>query len=299
MPQPDLSVVVAVQGLAPEAADCLNSLLAQKEFDQQLLEVIVCEGPPFAASNVLEAQFPNVRFMQSTGTSIPELHGTGVASSKGQLVAITEGHCTFATDWAANAVTAHRATNAQVIGGAVLPGPALSQSDKALFLCDYAQFVPPLTAGRNSDLPGNNIIFKRECLDASENFAVHGFWKTFFCKRLEKQGAELLADPTLQVFYNRNLSFSDAIARRYNHGRCFGGMRAASGTLEKRVIYFLAGWILPLLLFYKLVGRCWPRQACRELLLRDLFRTGLFLKVWVLGEWIGNLFGPGDCCTKL
>ncbi|MGH9548740.1 MAG: glycosyltransferase, partial [Terriglobales bacterium] len=141
MPTPELSIVIAAQGDAAETARCLSSLTAQKNVPAADLEIIVVhETPP----TELQSQFPHVQFLASRSSSIPKLHGLGIENAGGSLVALTEGHCTFADDWAQEAIAAHKEHAEPVIGGCVAPGQELDPLNLGLFLCDYAQFLPPL-----------------------------------------------------------------------------------------------------------------------------------------------------------
>jgi hypothetical protein len=295
----ELSVIIASQGAAEQTARCLESLLCQNETTADQLELIVAEGPPHSACGQLENRFHQVKFVRAKGTSIPILHGAGIMASSADLVAVTEGHCTFPQEWVGAAMKAHRSSTASVIGGCLELGGQCDGLNTALFLCDYAQFVPPISAGETTDLPGNNIVFKRSCLGDTTSFAQHGFWKTFFCHKLAKEGHELIANESLRVQYNRRLSPAEIIMRRYNHGRCFGAMRAAQWTAGRRLLFVLSGPLIAPLLMYKLAGRCSTNRQCRSTLVHSAPYAVACLWLWALGEWMGNLFGAGTSCDRL
>ncbi|WP_369676710.1 hypothetical protein, partial [Enterococcus faecium] len=94
------------------------------------------------------------------------------------------------------------------------PGPHLSSVDFALYICDYAQFAFPLDSAPATDLPGNNIVFKRasiqDLLDI-KNLSEEGFWKTFFCYQLMEGGRQLRSDSRLVAYYNRHLTFNEVL----------------------------------------------------------------------------------------
>lgn len=294
-----LSIVVAAQGEPEPTERCLASLERQNCSPTDL-EIIVVEGPPYAACQSLGARHPGVTFIKNDSSSVPLLHGRGVASTSAELVAITESHCTFPPDWASAAMKAARQSGtASVIGGAVEPGSELDPLNKGLFVCDYAQFVPPFDRHENSDLPGNNIVFRRDCLDFNRDFATNGFWKTFYCHELESHRQQLLAEPEMLVFYNRNLTFEQIMVRRWHHGRCFGGMRASTFSLLKRILMFVATPILPFLLFAKLQKRCGANPQTKLMLSESMGSATFCVFAWACGETFGNLFGPGESCDRL
>lgn len=301
MTEAELSVVVAIQ---PEQGshyrDCLDSLTQQKELNGARIEIIAVAEPSHTRLDEIERAYPGIKTVAAAGCrSLPKLHGAGMQAAEGQLIAITEGHCIFAPDWASKAIAHHRHAASPVVAGGVEPGEKLSLLDWALFFCDYGQFIAPLTAGEAHDLPGNNIIFKSTLFSDKNQFARAGFWKTFFCHDLERKGEQLVCRPDLIVRYNRHLSLTRLTARRYHHGRCFGGMRAQESSISQRMIYALAGPILPLLLFYKLLARVLPKHNYRAQFLASLPLSLLCLSMWALGEWLGNLLGPGESCELL
>jgi hypothetical protein len=305
MTSPDLSIVVAAQGTPQQTSACLRSLLAQRNIDSTWLEIIVAEGPPYASTTNLEEQFPSVKFIRASGPSIPVLHGAGIHASTAGNVAITEAHCTFDNDWFNHALESLIMNDASVVGGCVCPGKDVRNLNMALFLCDYAQFIPPMDSGPNTDLPGNNIVFTRASLGDTERFVEHGFWKTFFCYELAAMGHNLVADSSLIVDYNRKLSVSEIVFRRFHHGRCFGAMRAQHTSPSKRLIHFLSGPFLPFLLMYKLSQRCRlgqryvPRNTRADLFLANIPAAFACQTIWSIGEWIGNMAGSGSSCEKL
>jgi hypothetical protein len=301
MSEPELSVVVAIQPKqGSHFQGCLQSLTNQQGISSDECEIIAVAEPSGFDLATVSREFPQVVTIPQDGaTSLPLLHAAGIAAAKGKLVAVTEGHCNFESNWAARAIAHHQKDSAPVIAGSVEPGEELSLLDWALFFCDYGQFLPPLDSGQTHDVPGNNIVFKAPALGEKQRFVGKGFWKTFFCHDLEQHGQKLICKPDLVVSYNRHLSLGQVIARRYHHGRCFGGMRAAESSFSKRLIYALAGPVLPLLLLYKLCLRMGSKPNYGALFLASLPFSLLCLTTWALGEWLGNLLGASDSCERL
>ena len=300
MPASDICVVVASQSSAEVTARCLRSLLKQEIEPGSGPEIIVVEGPPHVCCDTLSIEFAPVKFVRADDCSIPTLHGAGIAESSAALVAITEAHCTFPPDWAKKVLDAHRNNErAAAIGGSVMPGGSLNSLNLGLFLCDYAQFVQPMQCGPSADLPGNNVVFKTSRLGDLQRFKGAGFWKTFFCHELEARGEALYADSDILAFYNRALTPTQITLRRYHHGRCFGAMRGAAAGATSRVVYALTGPLLPFFLLWKLINRCAPKPQCRALLVTGAPSAFFCLIAWSFGEWLGNIIGAGNSCSKL
>jgi glycosyltransferase involved in cell wall biosynthesis len=297
---PELSVIVALQNARDSVAACLDSLLAQADLPEGALEIILVDGSQDGTAEFVSEHYPQLTLLQPPDViSLPELLGVGIMKAQGRLVAITEGHCTFARDWAAAAIAAHTETDCLVIGGVVEPGEELRALDLALYFCDYGQFLLPVTPGSTNDLAGNNVIFKQEVLQQGDDFAKTGFWKTFFCHQLEAQGQTFIALDRLLVYYHRCISLNQLLRRRYIHGRCFGAMRAQRCSSTQRVLYTLTGPLLPGLLTYKLIRKVWYKARYRRKFLFVLPFSFFILLFWSIGEWTGNLFGAGQSCRLL
>ncbi|MBZ0303504.1 MAG: hypothetical protein K8J31_27435, partial [Anaerolineae bacterium] len=226
--------------------------------------------------------------------SLPHLLGAGLKQAGGKIIAITEAHCVFPPDWATRVIAAHTAITTPVIGGAVEPGKGLSRSAWALYFADYGQFMQPLQPGPAVEMPGENVSFKADVL-AGHDFAASGFWKTFFCQSVEQSGHPLIAEPSIVIYYNRQLTGTQIVRRRWQHGRCFGGMRER--TPIKRLLFGLSGLSLPALLTYRFFRKVWPKARYRREFLLALPTALLAILSWSIGEWWGNLSGTGNSCN--
>ncbi|HEY9734090.1 MAG TPA: glycosyltransferase [Drouetiella sp.] len=301
LPEYDLSIVVAWQQSQPNLLDCLDSLFSQKCSSK--FEVIVVYGGFTPSVGELKSKYPLLKVLEHPQCgSIPSLHGLGVAASTGKLIAITEAHTTFASNWIDTAVSISGKQPDAAIGGAVEPGKFLSSVDFALYLCDYAQFALPLAADVADDLPGNNIVFKRGAIDkylSGKDLERDGFWKTFFCNELIKNGERLSRSPDLVAYYNRHLSFGEVMNRRYHHGRCFGAMRCEGFDAARRAFYSASCAALPMVLSVRLFNKVKQKPALmgRFVLVQPICQA--ILSAWIYGEFVGTVSGAGDSCERL
>jgi hypothetical protein len=298
----DLSVVVAWQKSQLNVEDCLASLFEQGS--KSKFEVIVVYGGFSPSSlSLLKTRYPQLTVLEHPQSgSIPSLHGLGVANSSGKLVAITEAHTTFASDWIDTAISVSVESTDAVIGGAVEPGKNLSSVDYALYLCDYAQFALPLTIDVSDDLPGNNIVFKRGVIDkylAGKDLGRDGFWKTFFCNELIQQGERLSRHPALVSYYNRHLTFGEVMDRRYHHGRCFGAMRSEQFDVAKKLFYSASCGALPMVLAMRLFNKVKMKPSLMGRFVRVQQICHAIICAWVYGEFSGTIGGAGDSCERL
>ncbi len=294
-----LSVVVALSEPRCDGRRCLDSLLAQTCPPGVELQVVAVAGR--ASENAaagLRGEGCLVVRIAGQEPSLPRLLARGIEAASGDWVALSEGHCTFAPGWLAAAAAAMRCP-AAAVGGAVEPGDLRTASDWALYFCDYAAFLPPLPGGPASDLPGNNVLFRRDVLERLATPEPEGFWKTFACRRLAASGEKLLADPSLVVRYGRRLSTAELLGRRLTHGRCYGAMRARLIPGSRRLLYAVAAPVLPPLLLARVLRHAWPKERYRRQLVVSLPWALLAVIAWIVGEWLGNLFGAGQSCGRV
>jgi glycosyltransferase involved in cell wall biosynthesis len=265
------------------------------------MQIVVVDGSQDDTAGVVAQQFPNLRLIQkSFPCSLPHLLGAGLVEAQGDIVAITEAHCVFPPDWARAVIAAHEQESVSVIGGVVEPGPELGWSDWALYFADYGQFMKPLRSGVAQEIPGENVSFKSSVLKAAQhagaNFERDGFWKTFFCRRLQQTGQPLVSVPDIVVFYNRRMSLTATVTRRLRHGRCFGGMRARQSSVGRRSMVAIGGGLLPVLIFVRLWRNVWPKRRYRREFIVSLPLSLTAVLAWSVGEWWGTLFGTGNAC---
>jgi glycosyltransferase involved in cell wall biosynthesis len=295
-----LSVVVALSDPRFDGRRCLESLLAQTLPPGLDLQVVVVAGGPeseTAAAGLREDGHAVVR-VAGRKPSLPRLLAAGIEAASGDWVALSEGHCTFTPGWLAAAAAAMKSP-AVAVGGTVEPGDLQTVSDWALYFCDYGAFLPPMPGGPASNLPGNNVLFRYAALERLAAPAGKGFWKTFACRRLAAAGERLLADPALIVRFHLRLPITELIARRLTHGRCYGAMRAQLITGRRRTLYAVAAPLLPPLLLARVLRHVWPKGRYRRQLVSSLPCALLAVVAWVVGEWLGNLFGAGQSCERV
>ena len=299
---PSLSIIVTAQEARHTIVPCINSLLSQAASDD--LQIIIVDGSRDGTAELAARQFPGLQLLQqSPPCSLPHLLGLGIKAAQGDIIAVTEAHCVFPPGWFRAVVTAHRRYPGPVIGGAVEPGPELGWSDWALYFADYGRFMQPLTPGPASEMPGENVSFKRAALEKAQSegsdFVRDGFWKTFFCNMLRQTGHSLLAAPEVVVFYNRRLTARQIVNRRLTHGRCYGGRRARQVSLPRRTLIALGGWLLPPLLAVRLWSNVWPKGRYRREFILSLPISLAAIIAWSAGEWWGNLLGIGNSCDHV
>lgn len=299
--KPALSVIVASANAAGSIERCLTALSAQTIIGK--MEIIFANCSTDGTAALIEEKFPSVRvvYVSPPGT-IPRLRGHAMVEASGDLIALLDTYCRVGPDWAEKMVNAHRQhPEIPVIGGAVVLNEcAVGASHPsrmvqwATFLWEYGAFVPPFDDGPSAELTGNNLAYKRSALPEAAALLSNGFWKTFYNANLKERGFILRGDPTLVATLHKPIALREFIISRYHHGRCFGGMRVATGRARRD------GWwraltipIVPFLTFARQTRMLWPHQTLRPQFLRAAPLLFLFNLSWAWGELNGYVRGPG------
>lgn len=295
-----LSVVVAVHNAASVIGGCLEALLAGAE--GLPVEIVVVDSSTDGTADLVRRRFPGVRlahFPEPLG--IPQLRGHGAAQANGDIVAFLDPYCIVDPEWVRRTFEVHRDRPEGAIGGAVEldaeSRPTLG--NWATYLSEYAPFMPPLAEGGARELVGSNIVYKRWALDSAGTPWEQGFWKTFLNMKLLADGHHLWATPRLLVKLRKPVPLTEFARSRYDHGRCFAGMRVAGTGPTSRALRALTTPALPVVAFWRRWRAFWPKRRFRSRFLAAIPLLLAFDVSWAWGELAGYVLGPKRTCQRL
>jgi glycosyltransferase involved in cell wall biosynthesis len=295
---PKLSVVIASIVGAPFIDDCLESVTNQKNAPSYEVIVVDCNGEE--TRRRIGEKFPGVRLIpQETRKTVPDLRRIGAEHAKGEIIAILEEHCLASEDWMATILRAHEAGSHAAVGGSVVDCDYKRLRDWVTYFCEYNAYMPPVPLGTVSDLPGNNIAFKQGVLKKHLANLDHGYWEAFLYSKLRSENATLFSDPKIVVYHRGPFDYLYYLRQRYLFSRAYAGTQRDVMPKSRRIIYFLASPLLPALLLARIGKRVFQKK-CRPgkfLLCLPLLIPVSF--VYILGEVIGYLRGPGDSLLKV
>lgn len=293
---PKLSVIVASLNGQASLQNCLDSILADKTLD---LEIVVTSRDPDVSISELSDSYRSVDFVQfPRHTQLPVLLAEGIARSHGEVIALTDSSCVVSSGWASSILRAHDG-EWPVIGGAVKTPEGGRLIDWAAYFCDYSQFMSPARAEVVGAVPGNNLSVKRAALKIGNEFVEKEFWKTHWCRSLQANGIELFLDPAISVQCSKRYKPAGFFIRRFHQGRCFAGIRRNQMSTSTRVIFAAGTSVLPLLS---------ALRAARPVIKEKHFRGKLLLSLpvilvasifWSAGEAVGYLTGPGMSADRI
>lgn len=294
------SIVLAARDAAGSIRRCLEAVTRQP--GPGGVEVIVASCSTDETDAIVRREFPSVRLLHfDEPLTVPELRARAIAESRGRIVIVIDPFSIPADDWLAGLLEAHATRPEPVIGGPV----DLADADRrnllewAIYINEYGMFLPPMASGTTEILPGSNIAYKRQALfDGDRPRHPLSFWKTFVNQAVAGDGGSgLYLTASAVVALDKPIPFRDFLRSRYDHGRCFAGMRA--GRTVERALRALTTPVLPVVFLWRWGRRYWPRARYRRMLVATLPLQLLLFANWARGEFMGYVFGPGTSCRKL
>jgi hypothetical protein len=292
-----VSVVIASVSGLPHVARCLEALAGQD--GRGRAEVLIVDRCGEETRTALRSRFPGVEVMAAPErTPLPALRAQGLRLARGRVVAVLADRFVPQPGWLAAVEDGHRSGRA-VFGGAIENGSTKRVVDWAVFLCEYAPFMPPLTRRPASGIPGNNTVYDRGVLERLAGALEAGAWDGALHEKIRALGVALWAEPSLRATLQKEYRYASFLALRYHAGRALAAARMAAAPRWKRVAYASATPLLPWLLLARLVTVVARkrRHGTRFVVAAPMIFTFLVSGAW--GEAVGALAGAGDSLERL
>lgn len=292
--RPKISVVIASVNGAAHLDECLRALECQTLKDQA--EVIVADRCGAGVAEAVTNRNLNLKLLSfPRGTTIPQLRALGMKHSQGAIIALTEDHCFAPPCWYERILSAHEA-RCGVIGGAVENDRSITRAvDWAVFFCEYGRYMNPVPDGEVTDLPGNNVSYRREFLAHISDLLESGSsWERDLHARLRERGVKLYSDPSIIVYHKKEFGLGYFLGQRYHYSRSYAGMCTRGAPVPKKLIRAALCFVLPPILTLRIASRVVGKKRHVSILFRTLPLILLFTIVGAWGEFIGHLFGPGN-----
>jgi glycosyltransferase involved in cell wall biosynthesis len=295
---PRISVVVASKVGAPFIDQCLNSLA--KEAAELEAEVIVVAAGQSSYAEHLAAAFPWTKVVHGANLSkVPALRRRGVDEAKGEIVAVIEEHCSAGPDWLNRALVAHSRGIYGAVGGPIVDYDYSRLRDWVVYFMEYNGALPPNPRGETFDLNDANIAYRREILISHRNLLDDGYWPMTMHPTLISTGIKLLSVPDMIVHHRGPFNFGYYLHQRYLFSRAFAGVRAEGQSAVRRAAYLVGAPFVPIVLLARMANRIVQKRCRVGKFVATLPLMIPALIVFVAGEWVGYLLGPGDALSKV
>jgi len=293
---PIVSVVIASIVGPPFIDDCLASVFAQKNAPAFEVIVVDCRGPENVAR--LAQRFPDVRFISlQQRETVPQLRRIGVEQAKGGIVAVIEEHCVAADNWLATLCSAFSPDYAAVGGPIEFRGGRLR--DWITYFIEYNSYLPPWPNGDASKLADANVGYRRETLNANLPLLSAGYWEATLHHKLLSEGARFRSVPGLMVYHRGPFEYGYYLRQRYLFSRAFAGARRGTLSAAKRAVYLLAAPAIPFVLLARMGSRVFAKKCHPDKFLLCLPLLIPAMVIYVIGEWMGYAFGPGQALMEV
>jgi glycosyltransferase involved in cell wall biosynthesis len=293
---PRVSVVIASIVGPPFIDDCLASVEQQAKNCGAEVIVVACGTIDYAQR--ITRKFPWVQVIhRAARETVPDLRRHGVQRATGDIIAIIEEHCLAAPDWLQRAIAAHAEGDYGVVGGPVVDHAYKRLRDWVVYFCEYNNYLPPWRDGEWHDLGSANIAYSRSVLMKYKDLLGGGYWEAVLHPRLMADGVKFRAVPEMVVHHRGPFDYGYYLQQRYWFSRAFAGARQL--PLAHKMAYFVAAPLVPFLLLARMAQRVRRRNCRVEKFAQSLPLLVPALFVYVAGEVVGYVAGPGDALLKV
>jgi hypothetical protein len=292
-----LSIVIATTKAWPEIQSCLESLHKQAQTVEA--EVVVGDGHGQGLPPDVAERYPEVKWIKWPGGSVFFLRELAMTKAVGDVVAVTEDHCTVTPGWCEQILKAHREhPEAAAIGGVVENGETTRLIDWSNFLIVFGPFTAPIETGSQRVISLQaNISYKRRVLP--QEMSHLGMMEFLFNRQLRERGEILIADDLLVVSHNQTWGFWGTFAAHFHNGRSIAGFRLQQISWVERFFRLGGCLMLPPYLLWITVGPVIRKRRLLKPALASLPLTTLVVTCHAAGEFVGYIFGPGNSPQRL
>lgn len=295
---PSVSIVIASLVGPPFIDDCLKSVRVQAERSGAEVIVVACGTREYAAR--IENAFPWVRVVHRPAReTIPALRRSGAEVAQGDVIAIIEEHCLAAPDWLERALEAFEASDCGVAGGPVLDYSYDRLRDWVVYFCEYNNYLPPWHDGETHDLGSANIAYSRALLVKYGDLLGTGYWEAVLHPRMAADGVKFSAVPAMAVYHRGPFDFWYYLGQRYLFSRAFAGARSQQLSPALKLAYLVASPLVPFLLWMRMARRVFSKRCHVAKFAQASLLFIPVLIVYVTGEFVGYLAGPGDALLRV
>ena len=295
---PTISIVIASKVGESFIDRCLVSIKA--EADKYGAETIIVTPENAPDAERIGREYPWVKLVAAPGVhEVPALRARGVKESKGDLIFVIEEHCDAGPDWIERGIAAHQQGNFAAVGGPIFDAEYDAASDWTTYFIEYNSAMPPFPKGEIDLLNDANIAYRRDVLMDHLDLLDAGYWPMALHPTLAEKGAKFYMDPEMVVRHLGPWDYGYYLGQRYLFSRAFAGVRARAESLPKRIIYLLIAPLIPFVLLLRIARTVSAKGQHMGRFIKTIPWVFPALVVYVVGEWMGYLFGPGDALSKV
>jgi glycosyltransferase involved in cell wall biosynthesis len=253
-------------------------------------EIIVVDASTDDSAAIVTASASRARVLSlPRGTLTPVLWSTGLAASRGRVVAFTTAHFEVEEGWA-RALLRELESGTTGAAGRFALSEHSTPVDWAMFFLRYSAFLGVAERGVQPahEIPADNAAYRREALARHSASFGAGFWEVDFHRRIRAEGAQLAFVPGAEAVFGPSSSLGELVRQRYAHGCHSGGWRVMYG-LQTAWRAAIAAPLVPAVLIGRIARRVFSSPAYRGRFVLALPALFVLAAAWAAGEARGAL----------
>jgi hypothetical protein len=298
--EPELSVIVITPDSCHTIARAVACLGAQSVADRLEVVIVAPSAEELEADDLQLAPFHSVQVVAVGEVwSVGEANAAGVRRARAPAVALVEEHSYPQPGWAEALIEAHLQPWAAV-GPVVWNANGDSLVAWADFLIAYGPWMDPSHSGIRDFLPGHNSSYKRTLL-LGYGPDLEGMLESEASLHLDLQakGHQLYLEPAARITHLNFERLPVWTRAQYYAGRAFAAARSVHWPLPRRLLYALAGPLIPLVRLNRILGQL--RGTGRPPLPFPAVLPALLcgLAISAAGESAGYALGAGVAVQRL
>ncbi len=233
---------------------------------------------------------PECLVVRTESLEIHKARAAAVRAATADVICMAEDHCLPEPD-CAERLFARLAEGWDVVGASLQPGTATASAE-ASFVLGYGQWMPPVTSGPVTHLPGHNYVMRRShLLGQRDQLADALLINAFLLRSLRAEGLRYFLEADARMTHYDPPGFSQSLVILGAGGLGFGAVRTERWPWPARGLYALA--------FPAVAAAHWLR-ACRQQIrsggptrttIRRLLAAIPLAMAWGVGESVGAVLG--------
>ena len=215
---PRISVVVCAYNEQRTIEQCLASLA---RLDYPELEVLVCDDGSTDRTLAIAQCFP-FRILGLPHAGLSQARNAGIAAATGDIVAFLDADAACHPQWPWHLALAFENDRVVAAGGPNLPFPDAPLVERAVALSPGAPTEVLLSDDRTEHVPGCNMAFRREAINAVGCFDpvyTSAGDDVDVCWKLLDQGGEIAFSPAAQIHHHRRATVKGYLRQQRGYGR--------------------------------------------------------------------------------
>lgn len=229
-----------------------------------------------------------VRSAEATSDLVPALWGSGIAASRGVVVALTTTQFRVEPGWARALLHELSAQGVAGVGGRMAVSHSADALTRAAFFLRYSEHMGSEPSDQPRDIAGDNAAYVRNIVVRDYPDVANGFWEVD-AHRLMRSAGERFGRATKAVaVFEPEFSLGEMIRNRFVHGGHFGSYRVrALGWSRWRALAVTP--LVPFVLLQRIVARVRRNDAGVRSMLTSVPLMLVLLFAWAAGEARGAI----------